>query len=119
MQDMDGGPIGQMGRTVDMVEDPSEAGKACLEAEYHGGAIDAMEEGGDAGGRSGGRQGHREPCMMDDGDGEGRMGYRDRYGNFPADPKNRRRQNPRPARGDMAALSHCCQTPVTLQKGAV
>ena len=29
--------------------------------------------------------------MDDDGDSDGRMGYRDQYGNFPADPKNRRR----------------------------
>ena len=30
--------------------------------------------------------------MMDNnGDSEGRMGYRDQYGNFPANPKNRRR----------------------------
>lgn len=27
-----------------------------------------------------------------DGDGEGRMGYRNQYGNFPANPKNRRRR---------------------------
>lgn len=26
------------------------------------------------------------------GDGEGRMGYRNQYGNFPANPKNRRRR---------------------------
>ena len=29
--------------------------------------------------------------MDDDGDSDGRMGYRDQYGNFPANPKNRRR----------------------------
>lgn len=102
MQNMDGGSIEQMGQIVDMIKDLSEAEKACLEAEYYDGVIDAMEEGGrygydgqggNAGGRSGGRQGYREPYMMDDGgDGEGRMGYRNQYGNFPANPKNRRRR---------------------------
>lgn len=101
MRNMDGGSIEQMGQIVDMIKDLSEAEKACLEAEYYDGVIDAMEEGGrygydgqggNAGGRSGGRQGYREPYMMDDGDGEGRMGYRNQYGNFPANPKNRRRR---------------------------
>ena len=59
--------------------------------------VDAMENGrrygyDGQGGNAGGRQGYREPYMMDgDSDGEGRMGYRNRYGDFPADPKNRRR----------------------------
>lgn len=100
MQNMDGGSIEQMGQIVDMIKDLSEAEKACLEAEYYDGVIDAMEEGGrygyddqggNAGGRSGGRQGYREPYMMGD-DGDGRMGYRNQYGNFPANPKNRRRR---------------------------
>ena len=97
MQNMDGGSIEQMGQIVDMIKDLSEAEKACLEAEYYDGVIDAMEEGGRYGydsqsGNAGGRQGYREPYMMDDGDGEGRMGYRNQYGNFPANPKNRRRR---------------------------
>ena len=98
MQNMDGGSIEQMGQIVDMIKDLSEAEKACLEAEYYDGVIDAMEEGGrygydGQGSNAGGRQGYREPYMMDgDGDGEGRMGYRNQYGNFPANPKNRRRR---------------------------
>lgn len=75
MQNMDGGSIEQMGQIVDMIKDLSEAEKACLEAEYYDGVIDAMEngrrygydgQGGNAGGRSGGRQGYREPYMMGD-----------------------------------------------------
>lgn len=98
MQNLDGGSIGQMGQIVDMVKDLSEAGKACLEAGYYDCVIDAMEDGrrygyDGQGGNAGGRQGYREPYMMDDdGDGEGRMGYRNQYGNFPANPKNRRRR---------------------------
>ena len=100
LQDMDGGSIGQMGQIIDMIEDLSEAEKSRLEAEYHDSAIDAMENGrrygyDGQGGDTGGRQGHREPYMMDDdggSDGDGRMGYRNRYGNFPANPKDRRRR---------------------------
>ena len=96
LQDMDGGSIGQMGQTIDMAKDLSEAERSCLEAEYCDSVIDAMENGrrygyDGQGGNAGGRQGHRESYVMDDGDGEGRMGYRNRYGNFPANPKNRRR----------------------------
>lgn len=97
LQNMDGGPIEQMGRAIDMVEDLSEAEKSRLEAGYYDSVIDAMENGrrygyDGQGGNAGGRQGYREPYIIDDdGDGEGRMGYRDRYGNFPANPKNRRR----------------------------
>ena len=39
LQDMDGGSIGQMGRIIDMIEDLSEAGKSCLEAEHCDSAI--------------------------------------------------------------------------------
>lgn len=101
MQNMDGGSIEQMSQIVDMIKDLSEAEKACLEAEYYDCVIDAMEEGGrygydgqggNAGGRSGGRQGYREPYMMDDdGDGEGRMGYRDSKGRYARNPNRRRR----------------------------
>ena len=106
MQNMDGGSIEQMGQIVDMIKDLSEAEKACLEAEYYDTVIDAMDgesdrygypgQGGSSGGRGGsggsGRSGYREPYMMDE-DGEGgRMGYRNQYGNFPANPKNRRRR---------------------------
>lgn len=106
MQNMDGGSIEQMGQIVDMIKDLSEAEKACLEAEYYDTVIDAMDgesdrygypsqggSGGSRGGSSGsGRSGYRDPYMMEE-DGEGgRMGYRNQYGNFPANPKNRRRR---------------------------
>lgn len=100
MQNMDGGSIEQMGQIVDMIKDLSEAEKACLEAEYYDTVVDAMDgesdrygypgQSGSGDGRSGNRSGYREPYMMDDGEG-GRMGYRNQYGNFPANPKNRRR----------------------------
>lgn len=101
MQNMDGGSIEQMGQIVDMIKDLSEAEKACLEAEYYDTVIDAMDsgsdrygyagQGGSGDGRSGNRSGYRDPYMMEE-DGEGgRMGYRNQYGNFPANPKNRRR----------------------------
>lgn len=98
LQNMDGGSIEQMGQIIDMIKDLSEAEKSCLEAEYYDSVIDAMENGqrygyDDQGGNTGGRQGYREPYMMDNNsDGEGRMGYRNQYGNFPANPKNRRRR---------------------------
>lgn len=102
MQNMDGGSIEQMGQIVDMIKDLSEAEKACLEAEYYDTVIDAMDsgsdrygytgQGGSGDGRSGNRSGYRDPYMMEE-DGEGgRMGYRNQYGNFPANPKNRRRR---------------------------
>ena len=85
LQNMDGGSIEQMGQIIDMIKDLSEAEKSCLEAEYYDSVIDAMENGQ--------RYGYREPYMMDNnGEGEGRMGYRNQYGNFPANPKNRRRR---------------------------
>ena len=110
MDNLDGGSIEQMGQIIDMIKDLSEAEKACLEAEYYDTVIDAMDgesdrygypgQGGSGsgrggsggGGRSGGRSGYRDPYMMEE-DGEGgRMGYRNQYGNFPANPKNRRRR---------------------------
>ena len=110
MQNMDGGSIEQMGQIVDMIKDLSEAEKACLEAEYYDTVIDAMDgesdrygypgqsgsgggRGGSGGsGRSGGRSGYRDPYMMEE-DGEGgRMGYKNQYGNWPANPANRRRR---------------------------
>ena len=110
MQNMDGGSIEQMGQIVDMIKDLSEAEKACLEAEYYDTVIDAMDgesdrygypgqsgsgggRGGSGGsGRSGGRSGYRHPSMMEE-DGEGgRMGYKNQYGNWPANPANRRRR---------------------------
>lgn len=92
----------EMGMVVDMIKDLAEAEKACLEAEYYDTVIDAMDsgsdrygytgQGGSGDGRSGNRSGYRDPYMMEE-DGEGgRMGYRNQYGNFPANPKNRRRR---------------------------
>lgn len=74
LQNMDGGSIEQMGQIIDMTKDLSEAERSRLEAEYYDSVIDAMENGQ--------RYGYG---------GQGGMGYRDQYGNFPADPKNRRR----------------------------
>lgn len=110
MDNLDGGSIEQMGQIIDMIKDLSEAEKSCLEAEYYDTVIDAMDGesdrygysgqggsgsgrgGSNGGGRSGGRSGYRDPYMMEE-DGEGgRMGYRNQYGNFPANPKNRRRR---------------------------
>lgn len=82
LQNMDGGSIEQMGQIIDMIKDLSEAEKSCLEAEYYDSVIDAMENGqrygyDGQGGNSGGRQGYRESYIMDNnGDSEGRMGYR-------------------------------------------
>ena len=97
LQNMDGGSIEQMGQIIDMIKDLSEAEKSCLEAEYYDSVIDAMENGqrygyDGQGSNAGGRQGYRESYIIDNnGDGEGRMGYRNQYGNFPANQKNRRR----------------------------
>ena len=102
MQNMDGGSIEQMGQIVGMIKDLSEAEKACLEAEYYDTVIDAMDsgsdrygytgQGGSGDGKSGNRSGYRDPYMMEE-DGEGgRMGYKNQYGNWPANPKNRRRR---------------------------
>lgn len=92
----------EMGMVVDMIKDLAEAEKACLEAEYYDTVIDAMDsgsdrygytgQGGSGDGRSGNRSGYRDPYMMEE-DGEGgRMGYKNQYGNWPANPKNRRRR---------------------------
>ena len=102
MDNLDGGSIEQMGQIIDMIKDLSDAEKACLEAEYYDTVIDAMDgesdrygypgQSGSGDGRSGNRSGYRDPYMLEE-DGEGgRMGYRNQYGNFPANPKNRRRR---------------------------
>lgn len=100
MQSMDGGSIEQMGQIIDMIKDLAEAEKSCLEADYYESVVEAMEEGSedrygyDGGGSRGGSYGgNRSGFSMDPSDGEGgRMGYRNQYGNFPANPKNRRRR---------------------------
>lgn len=90
----------EMGMVVDMIKDLAEAEKSCLEADYYESVVEAMEEGGDRygydGSRSADRSGwtpgtHRSRIMEDDGEG-GRMGYKNQYGNWPANPKNRRRR---------------------------
>ena len=105
MDNLDGGSIEQMGQIIDMIKDLSEAEKACLEAEYYDMVIDAMDgesdrygysgqggSGGRGGSNGGGRSGYRDSYMMEEDDEGGRMGYRNQYGNFPANPKNRRRR---------------------------
>ena len=100
MQSMDGGSIEQMGQIIDMIKDLAEAEKSCLEADYYESVVEAMEEGSedrygyDGGGSRGGSYGGgRSGFRMDPSDGEGgRMGYRNQYGNWPANPANRRRR---------------------------
>ena len=100
MQSMDGGSIEQMGQIIDMIKDLAEAEKSCLEADYYESVVEAMEEGSedrygyDGGGSRGGSYGGgRSGFRMDSSDGEGgRMGYRNQYGNWPANPANRRRR---------------------------
>ena len=95
MQNIDGGSIEQMGQIIDMIKDLSEAEKACLEAEYYDTVIDAMngedERYGYDDGRSTRRGRQDYPYMMDDDDND-RMGYKNQYGNWPANPKNRSRR---------------------------
>lgn len=87
----------EMGAVIDMIKDLAEAEKTCLEADYYESVVEAMEEGGDrygydGGGSSGGSRG-RSGYRTESPDGEGgRMGYRNQYGNWPANPANRRRR---------------------------
>ena len=98
MENLDGGSIEQMGQIIDMIKDLAETEKACMEADYYDSVVEAMD-GEDRygydpqGGRSGvGRSsGGRRYESMDDGEG-GRMGYKNQYGNWPANPANRRRR---------------------------
>ena len=98
MENLDGGSIEQMGQIIDMIKDLAETEKACMEADYYDSVVEAMD-GEDRygydpqGGRSGvGRSsGGRRYESMDDGEG-GRMGYKNQYGNWPANPSNRRRR---------------------------
>lgn len=95
MDNLDGGSIEQMGQIIDMIKDLAETEKACLEADYYDSVVEAMD--GDdrygydpQGGRSSvGRPsgGRRYEAMDDD-----RMGYKNQYGNWPANPANRRRR---------------------------
>lgn len=96
MENLDGGSIEQMSQIIDMIKDLAETEKACTEADYYDSVVEAMD--GDdrygydpQGGRSdvGRSGGGRRYETMDDGD---RMGYKNQYGNWPANPKNRRRR---------------------------
>lgn len=84
----------EMGAVIDMIKDLAEAEKSCVEADYYESVVEAMEDGGgrygyDEGGSPDGRSGYR----VESSDGEGgRMGYRNQYGNWPANPANRRRR---------------------------
>ena len=98
MDNLDGGSIEQMGQIIDMIKDLAETEKACMEADYYDSVVEAMD--GDdrygydpQGGRSsvGRPSGGRRYEAMDDGEG-GRMGYKNQYGNWPANPANRRRR---------------------------
>lgn len=92
----------EMGAVIDMIKDLAEAEKSCMEADYYESVVEAMEEGGDrygydGGGPSGGGSregsGGRSGYRMESSDGEGgRMGYKNQYGNWPANPANRRRR---------------------------
>lgn len=92
----------EMGAVVDMIKDLAEAEKSCMEADYYESVVEAMEEGGDrygydgggsSGGGSRGGSGGRSGYRMESSDGEGgRMGYKNQYGNWPANPANRRRR---------------------------
>lgn len=95
MDNLDGGSIEQMGQIIDMIKDLAETEKACMEADYYDSVVEAMD--GDdrygydpQGGRSSvGRPsgGRRYEATDDD-----RMGYKNQYGNWPANPSNRRRR---------------------------
>ena len=92
----------EMGAVIDMIKDLAEAEKSCMEADYYESVVEAMEEGGDrygydgggsSGGGSRGESGGRSGYRMESSDGEGgRMGYKNQYGNWPANPANRRRR---------------------------
>ena len=95
MENLDGGSIEQMGQIIDMIKDLAETEKACMEADYYDSVVEAMDgddrygydpQGGrsEVGRPSGGR---RYESMDDD-----RMGYKNQYGNWPANPANRRRR---------------------------
>lgn len=86
----------EMGMVVDMIKDLAEAEKACYEAEYYMSVVDAMEEAeeeryGYDDGQS--RQGYQERYYPNEGgtDRMGRMGYKNQYGNWRANPGGRRK----------------------------
>ena len=95
MENLDGGSIEQMGQIIDMIKDLAETEKACMEADYYDSVVEAMDgddrygydpqDGRSGVGRSGG--GRRYEAVDDD-----RMGYKNQYGNWPANPANRRRR---------------------------
>ena len=87
----------EMGAVIDMIKDLAEAERSCMEADYYESVVEVMEEGGDRygydGGGSRGGSGGRSGYRMESPDGEGgRMGYKNQYGNWPANPANRRRR---------------------------
>lgn len=86
----------EMGMVIDMIKDLAEAEKACYEAEYYMSVVDAMEEAeeeryGYDDGQS--RQGYQERYYPNEGgtDRMGRMGYKNQYGNWRANPGGRRK----------------------------
>lgn len=83
----------EMGMVIDMIKDLSEVEKACAEADYYESVVDAMDEGAGRYGYDGLDRSNSR--MMRDGGDNDRMGYRNQYGNWPANPKNRRRMRRR------------------------
>lgn len=86
----------EMCMVIDMIKDLAEAEKACYEAEYYMSVVDAMEEAeeeryGYDDGQS--RQGYQERYYPNEGgtDRMGRMGYKNQYGNWRANPGGRRK----------------------------
>ena len=83
----------EMGAVIDMIKDLAEAERSCMEADYYDSVVEAMEEGGDRYGYDGGVSRGRSGYRVESPDGEGgRMGYKNQYGNWPANPANRRRR---------------------------
>lgn len=77
----------EMGMVIDMIKDLSEVEKSCAEADYYESVVDAMDEGS---GRYGYDGPDRSHSRMAQGGERDRMGYKNQYGNWPANPKNRR-----------------------------
>lgn len=85
----------EMGAVIDMIKDLAEAERSCMEADYYESVVEAMDGGEGRYGYDGGSRG-RSGYRVESPDGEGgRMGYRNQYGNWPANPKNRRRMRRR------------------------
>ena len=86
----------EMGAVIDMIKDLAEAERSCMEADYYESVVEAMDGGEGRYGYAAQGSGARPDYRMEPPDGEGgRMGYKNQYGNWPANPKNRRRMRRR------------------------